>query len=37
LEQLARSRTAQVRLVQRAQILLGLRGGEGPSALETIR
>ena len=31
-EQLARSRTAQARLVRRAQILLGWRGGEGPSA-----
>ena len=29
LEQLARSRTAEARLVQRAQILLGLRGSEG--------
>src|SRR5437868_4335727 len=32
-EQLARSRTAQARLVRRAQILPGWRGGEGPSAL----
>jgi transposase len=33
LEQLARSRTAQARLVQRAQILLGLRDGGSPSTL----
>src|SRR5438046_2184301 len=33
LEQLARSRTAQARLVLRAQLLLGLRDGETPSAL----
>lgn len=33
LEQLARSRTAEARLVQRAQILLALRGGERPSAV----
>jgi transposase len=33
LEQLARSRTAEARLVQRAQILLGLRRGDGPSAV----
>src|SRR5262245_32053882 len=33
LERLARSRTAEARLVQRAQILLGLHGGEGPSAI----
>jgi transposase len=33
LEQLARSRTAQARLVQRAQILLAVRGGERPSAI----
>src|SRR5579875_3223454 len=33
LEQLACSRTAQARLVQRAQILLGLRDGESLSAV----
>src|SRR5207249_3659354 len=33
LEQLARSPTAEARLVQRAQILLGLRGGERPGAV----
>jgi transposase len=33
LEQLARSRTAQARLVQRAQILLGLRDGDSLSAV----
>lgn len=33
LEQLARSRTAQARLVQRAQILLALRGGKRLSAV----
>jgi transposase len=33
LERLARSRTAEARLVQRAHILLGLLGGECPSAV----
>jgi transposase len=33
LKQLARSRTAEARLVQRAQILLALQGGERPSAV----
>jgi len=32
LEHLARSRTAQARLVQRARVLLAVRDGEGPSA-----
>jgi transposase len=33
LERLARSRTAEARLVQRAHLLLGLLGGQGPSAV----
>lgn len=32
-EQMARSRTAQARLIQRAHILLALRGGQRPSAV----